>query len=56
MRKVDERLMGEEKMTAKLTDDVWHNRKGPLAPIVWYGGKYYLARWIMGQFPPDRVY
>ena len=34
----------------------WHNRKGPDAPIAWYGGKYYLAEWIISHFPPHRVY
>jgi DNA adenine methylase len=34
----------------------WHNPKGPDAPIAWYGGKYYLAKWIIEQMPPHRVY
>src|SRR5581483_4412213 len=39
-----------------LLGSAWHNRKGPLAPIAWYGGKYYLAEWIIGEFPPHRIY
>jgi DNA adenine methylase len=34
----------------------WHNPKGPKAPIAWYGGKYYLAEWIISHFPDHRVY
>ena len=29
----------------------WFNSKGPDAPIAWYGGKHYLARWIIEQMP-----
>lgn len=25
-------------------------------PVKWYGGKRYLARWIIGHFPPHRIY
>jgi DNA adenine methylase len=32
------------------------NRKGPDAPIAWYGGKHYLARWIIEQMHDHRVY
>lgn len=41
---------------SSLTEQAWLNRQGPLAPIAWYGGKYYLAEWIIGEFPPHRVY
>lgn len=34
----------------------WHDPHGPDAPIAWYGGKSYLARWIIDQFPNHRVY
>lgn len=34
----------------------WHNRTGPKAPVAWYGGKYYLAEWIINHFPDHRVY
>jgi DNA adenine methylase len=34
----------------------WFNAKGPDAPIAWYGGKHYLARWIIEQMPEHRVY
>ena len=34
----------------------WFNPKGPKAPIAWFGGKYYLARWIIEQIPEHRVY
>jgi len=34
----------------------WSNGAGPKAPIAWYGGKYYLAEWIIGHFPEHRVY
>lgn len=30
------------------------NRLRP--PVKWHGGKHYLADWIIGQFPPHRVY
>lgn len=43
-------------MKALRTGPAWHDRNGPHAPIAWYGGKYYLAEWIIGQFPPHRVY
>jgi DNA adenine methylase len=36
--------------------NTWHNRQGPSAPVAWYGGKYYFAEWIIGQFPRHRVY
>ena len=36
--------------------DNWHNGKGPKAPIAWYGGKYYLAKWIISHLPEHRVY
>ncbi len=32
------------------------NGKGPDAPVAWYGGKYYLARWIIELLPDHRVY
>lgn len=32
------------------------NPKGPDAPIAWYGGKHYMARWIIEQMPVHRVY
>ncbi len=35
---------------------VWFNSKGPDAPIAWYGGKHYLARWIIEQMSDHRVY
>jgi DNA adenine methylase len=38
------------------TGEEWFNRRGPKAPIAWYGGKYYLAEWIISQMPPHRVY
>lgn len=34
----------------------WFNSKGPDAPIAWYGGKHYFARWIIEQMPDHRVY
>lgn len=42
-----------------LTDSALHDwfcPTGPAAPIAWYGGKSLLARWIIEQFPPHRVY
>ncbi|MFN0021063.1 MAG: DNA adenine methylase [Pirellulaceae bacterium] len=32
------------------------NSSGPDAPVAWYGGKYYLARWIIEHLPTHRVY
>lgn len=32
------------------------NQSGPDAPVAWYGGKYYLARWIIEHLPAHRVY
>jgi phage/plasmid-like protein (TIGR03299 family) len=34
----------------------WFNPKGPDAPMAWYGGKHYMARWIIEQMPEHRVY
>jgi DNA adenine methylase len=48
-------LMPETSMETK-TGSAWHARHGPDAPIAWYGGKYYLAEWIISQFPMHRVY
>lgn len=39
-----------------LADSTWHDASGPRAPIAWYGGKYYLAEWIISHFPQHRVY
>lgn len=30
--------------------------RGPDAPMAWYGGKFYLARWIIEHLPAHRVY
>src|SRR5262245_9266417 len=38
------------------TSTKWYDRSGPKAPIAWYGGKYYLAEWIIGHFPNHRLY
>ena len=51
-------------MSINMTDELticpeqryWFNSKGPDAPIAWYGGKHYLARWIIEQMPEHRVY
>ena len=32
------------------------SRKGLKAPVAWYGGKAYYADWLIGEFPPHRVY
>ena len=45
-----------ENRTAAATADRWLYPNGPKAPIAWYGGKYYLAAWIIGHFPEHRVY
>ncbi len=29
---------------------------GPSAPVAWYGGKAYYAKWIIEHFPPHRVF
>lgn len=34
----------------------WYDRRGPKAPIAWYGGKYYIAKWIIDHIPEHRVY
>lgn len=34
----------------------WFDRQGRSAPIAWYGGKYYLAEWIISQFTSHRIY
>ena len=45
-----------EELTHPLEQRTWFNSKGPDAPIAWYGGKHYLARWIIEQMPDHRVY
>jgi len=42
--------------TAEPMPQPWFNGRGPDAPIAWYGGKHYLARWIIDQMPDHRVY
>ncbi len=42
--------------SAESVPHAWHDRKGSDASIAWYGGKYYLAEWIIGQVPPHRDY
>lgn len=34
----------------------WKSRQPVRPPIAWIGGKYYLANWILEQFPVHRVY
>lgn len=34
----------------------YYNPKGPKAPVAWYGGKAYYAKWIISHFPHHRVY
>ena len=45
-----------DEATISLEQRTWFNSKGPDAPIAWYGGKHYLARWIIEQMPEHRVY
>lgn len=34
----------------------WYATGSPDAPVAWYGGKMYYARWIIDRFPSHRVY
>ena len=45
-----------DELTSTPEPQAWFNSKGPDAPIAWYGGKHYLARWIIEQMPDHRVY
>ena len=45
-----------DEMTSQSENQAWFTPKGPDAPIAWYGGKHYLARWIIEQMPDHRVY
>ncbi len=53
------------KKTAKKADtrsrqidvlDSWYVQGAPDAPVAWYGGKMYYARWIIERFANHRVY
>lgn len=37
-------------------DNGLFDSQGPDAPVAWYGGKFYLARWIIEHLPAHRVY
>lgn len=46
----------DEVEVAEVGQSAWFDPSGPKAPIAWYGGKYYLAAWVIGHFPDHRVY
>ena len=54
--KLNEAPCKREQILMSVGTPTWFNPKGPKAPIAWFGGKYYLARWIIEQMPDHRVY